>query len=225
VRGSLLEVVRGLLVRTYRIRCGLSNLEPFVIGDVGYRELYGKGRQEQAVRDGSGAGARMLVRDTERGLAACVYFPDELIGTLERHPPQLGVHAENVGEFATFVEEIDHLLLLAERSVRRRPVSLFELELHANVSKYLVLVRFLAGSGGRLTAERRDWLRRRLFDDVEFCDEDPEVRQRYRDAARWAVRMIGGLAALDGPDSVDALRRFHRAGVPGKLRLIERLPG
>ena len=224
MNGSLLEVVRGLLVRTYRIRCGLRTLEPFVIGDLGYRALYGEGRRRQSV-DAGDAGARTLVRDTDRGLAACVYFPDEMIRRLEDHPPHLGVRASNVGVFATFVEEIDHLLLLAERSVRGRPVSLFELELHANVSKYLVLVRFLAGSRGRLTEERRDWLHRRLFDDVEFCDEDPAVRQRYRDAARWAVRLIGALAGLDGPRCVDALRRFHRAGVPGKLRLIERLPG
>ena len=222
MNGSLLEVVRGLLVRTYRIRCGLRTLEPFIIGDAGYRELYGSGRHEQSV-ESADVCARTLVRDTDRGLAACVYFPDELIGTLERHPPYLGVHAGNVGEFATFVEEIDHLLLLAERSVRRRPVSLFELELHANVSKYLVLTRFLAGAGGGLTAKRRTWLRRRLFDDVEFCDEDPAVRQRYRDAARWAARLTERLLALDGPGSVDTLRRFHRAGVPGKLRLIEHL--
>ena len=37
---TLLETVRGLLERTYRIRTGLANLGSFVIGDLGYRELY-----------------------------------------------------------------------------------------------------------------------------------------------------------------------------------------
>ena len=157
-----------------------------------------------------------------------MYYPDEMIRRLEDHPPQHGLVRRLERRRLRHVWSRRWTTLLLHRREerrRKRPVSLFELELHANVSKYLVLVRFLAGSRGRLTEERRDWLHRRLFDDVEFCDEDPAVRQRYRDAARWAVRLIGTLAGLDGPGCVDALRRFHRAGVPGKLRLIERLPG
>ena len=33
--GSLLESVRGLIERTYRIRSGLTEIGPFVIGDLG----------------------------------------------------------------------------------------------------------------------------------------------------------------------------------------------
>ena len=41
---TLLEAVRGLLERTYRIRTCLPDLGSFVIGDLGYRELYGSPR-------------------------------------------------------------------------------------------------------------------------------------------------------------------------------------
>ena len=123
-------------------------------------------------------------------------------------------------EFAAFVEEIDHLLLLAERAGTARPLSRFEMELHANVSKYLVLARFLAGRTPRIEARRRAWLRYHLFDKGFYCDDDPGVRSRYRDAARWAGRFLDHLGRFRPAERIRMLREFHRAGADGKLRLI-----
>jgi len=223
LRGPLLEVVRGLLERTFHMRSGLDALAPFVIGDRGYHALYGSGRRARGVGSPDAQGAKTLVRETADGVAACIYFPDSLIERLETHPPYHGVGQQNLQEFATFIEEIDHLLLIAERSRDRRPVSLFELELHANVSKHLVLTRFLAGTTPRLAADRRLWLRHGLFHGVRYCDDDPLTRQRYRDAARWAIRLLDGLTGLDTARCVATLRRFHVADVPTKLRMIGEL--
>jgi MoxR-like ATPase len=218
----LLESVRGLLERTYRISSGLGDLAPFVIGDQGYRLLYAGGTRVDRAGAAAG-GARTLVRETGAGVAACIYFPDELIRRLEAVPPQRGLRRENVEAFATFVEEIDHLLCIAERAERALPLTLFELELHAGVSKYLVLARFLAGRRARLDAGRRQWLRQRLFHAVRYADEDAVARERYRVAARWAVRLLDALAGRPPTERLDVLRRFHAAGFRGKLELIERL--
>jgi hypothetical protein len=223
LNGPLLEVVRGLLERTFHMRSGLGALAPFIIGDRGYHALYGAGRQPRGVGSPGGQGAKTMVRETTDGVAACIYFPDSLIDRLEAHPPNRGVGQENLLEFATFVEEIDHLLMIAERSRDGRPISLFELELHANVSKHLVLTRFLAGAAPRLAAERRLWLRHELFDGVRYCDDDPATRQRYRDAARWAIRLLDGLTGIDAARCVARLRQFHVADVPSKLRMIAEL--
>ena len=221
---TLLEAVRGLLERTYRMRTSVADLGSFVIGDLGYRELYGS--EHSALDVGSAAGASLaktLVRETVGGTAVCVYFPDSLIRCLEDFPPQHGLGAQNLDAFATFVEEIDHLLVIAERTLERRPVSLFELELHANVSKYLVLARFLAGSRDGLEAAKRLWLRHRLFEGIRFCDEDPAVRDRYRDAARWAQRLLHGLSSLRSTERIAALRQFHTSSLSEQLRQISRL--
>jgi hypothetical protein len=222
VSASLLESVHGLLERTYRIRSGLDALAPFVIGDAGYRELYGDREVAARVSTPDGQGAMTLVRQTSDGVSVRVYFPDAMIRRLEAHPPQRGVGGRNLDAFATFVEEVDHLLVIAERSRRERPVSLFELELHANVSKFLVLARFLAGRAGRLTPSRRLWLRDRLFE-RPVIDDDPSVRDRYRDAARWGLRLIESLGARPAAERVRTLRSFHDAGVAAKLRLIDRV--
>ena len=223
---SLLESIQRLLERTYRMQSGIDDPGRFVIGDRGFALLYvERSPAEEAARAGSvdGSGARMLVRESSDGVRACIYYPDRLIEHLERFPPQRGVGEENVDAFAALVEELDHLLLLAERERNGRPVTLFELELHANVSKHLVLTRFLAGRSRRLREDRRLWLRHQLFEKARYCDENPEVRQRYEDARLWAVRLIDGLAHLPIERRIETLRRFHEDGAQGKLELIRSL--
>ena len=220
---SLLETTQGLLERTYAMRRVVHDVGRYVIGDRGYRRFYGNASAVRA--SASGTDARTLVRETAEGVKVCVYYPNALIRGLERHPPQRGVFDSNVDAFATLVEELDHLLCIAERVEQGRPVSLFELELHANVSKYLVLSRFLAGSGKRIGADRKTWLRYHLFFKGSFVDDEPGVRQRYRDASRWGLRFLGALERLPVRGRIEALRRFHRAAGTGKTRLIEQLAG
>ncbi len=221
---SLLEVVQGLLERTYLMRTGVTAIGRFVIGDAGFRSFYHEERAvSEAVPELAGHGARTLVRETGRGVRACIYYPDEMIHCLESHPPQRGLGEENVDAFAALVEEADHLLCLAERAREDRPVTLFELELHANVSKHLVLARFLSGSRRLLDARRRTWLRWHLFYKGTPSDQDAEVRARYRDATRWALRLLDVASGLPAARRVDTLRRFHAATAAGKLELIQRL--
>jgi hypothetical protein len=220
---SLLERIQGLLERTYGMEAVVEDVGRFIVGDLGYRRLYGTGEGVAPVSSLGHHGAKTLIRETGGELRLCIYYPDALIRCLERHPPDRGVRDDNVDAFATLVEELDHLLCIAERVTQTRQLSLFELELHANVSKYLVLARFLAGRSPRIEARRRAWLRYHLFDKGVFCDEDPGVRSRYRDATRWAGRFLDRLRRLRPADRLDMLRGFHRAGAPGKLRLIQNL--
>jgi hypothetical protein len=220
---SLAEAIQGLLERTYRMRSGVLDIGRFIIGDEGFRRLYGGSRQGAGSGVAGGEGARTLVRESSEGVRACIYYPDTLIRRLESHPPQHGLRDANVEAFATFVEELDHLLFIAERASQERPLTLFELELHANISKHLVLSRFLAGSGRRIRASDRVWLRHRLFESGTYCDEDPEVRTRYRDAAHWALRFLGSVERLGPERRIEALRRFHTLPSAEKVELIGRM--
>ena len=220
----LLESVSGLLRRTYRIGGGVPSPADFVIGDRGLHRFYtGRGQVQVAGTAAEGEGARTLVRESAEGVRAAIYLPDAMVRALEADPPQEGVHDGNIDAFATLVEELDHFLCIADRALERRPVTLFELELHANVSKRLVLARYLTGAGRRLGEGRRVWLEWHLFHKGRWSDPDPRVRQRYADAVRWALRFLGSWARLGADDRLDALRRFHRASVTEKVRLIEGL--
>jgi len=213
----LLDTLAALLRRTYALTAPLLPIGCYVIGDVGLRTLYPKGERE--VRSEAGAGARLLVRDTDAGVRACIYYPDAMIQRLEENPPQRGLDDDNVDAFAVLVEELDHLLVAAERAHAGRGVSLLELEVQANVSKDLVLARFLSRRGRRIDPDQRAWLRRQLFEGRTYCDHDPTVRSRYDDASRLALRFLETLERMPLGRRVDALRRFHRAGLSGKGEL------
>jgi hypothetical protein len=215
----LLDALCKLLRRTYALEAPLLPIGRYVIGDLGLRALYPNGGHE--ARSQAGAGAKLLVRETGSGLRACIYYPNAMIRLLEDKPPQLGLDDDNVDPFAVLVEELDHLLVTAERAHAGRAVSLLELELQANVSKDLVLSRFLARRGRRLAPERRAWLRHHLFHARRYVDGDPEIRNRYDDASRFALRFLSSLERVPAPRRLEKLRRFHRAPLAGKLELSE----
>lgn len=218
-RQPLLEALCGLLRRTYALEAPLLPIASYVIGDRGLRALYLNGAHE--ARSETGAGARLLVRDTDTGVRACIYYPDAMIRRLEQHPPQQGIDDDNIEAFAVLVEELDHLLVTAERAHAGRGISLLELELQANVSKDLVLSRFLTRRGDRIDQDRRAWLRRHLFHARAYCDDELATRRRYEDASRYAFRFLLGLQSLRAECRLSALRRFHRASLAGKLELLE----
>jgi hypothetical protein len=220
---SLLERVKGLLERTYEMEAVVEDVGRFVVGDIGYEQHYGRTDTVARVRSLGHQGAKTLIREVHGSVRLCIYYPDSLIRCLERHPPDRGVGDVNIDAFATLIEELDHLLCIAERASQTRPLSLFELELHANVSKYLVLARYLAGRSRRIQARGRAWLLYHLFDKGVYCDEDPGARERYRDAARWARRFLERFGGLPPADRIGTLRSFHRAGASDKVRLIREL--
>lgn len=222
-RPSLIEAIQGLLERTYRMPRIVDDVGRFLIGDRGYRSLYDGKAVVAGASPPAASSARTLVRETGSEIRACIYLPDALIETLEVHPPQRGLDEWNVDAFAVLVEELDHLLCIAERAQEGRAVSLFELELHANVSKHLVLARFLAGPRRAIGPAGRAWLRYHLFHKGSVSGEHAEATRRYRDAARWALRFVDGLERKERAERLETLRRFHGAPIDAKLDLIREL--
>jgi hypothetical protein len=181
---SLLEQVRGLIERTYDHQTGLGPLAPFIIGDQGYRRVCAARnivrRVESAAGAAEGGGAQLLLsREADGTWRAAVYFPDELIAELEAHPPTRRIDTLNVAAFAAFIEEIDHLLLVAARIRGGPDLSLLELELHANVTKELVVRHFLDRSPAAAGRDRLPvaWVRHHLFLKPSFLRSGPGYPQ------------------------------------------------
>ncbi|HZE88155.1 MAG TPA: hypothetical protein VE404_01340 [Verrucomicrobiae bacterium] len=182
----------------------------------------------QKVGAGSGASgertARTLVREGADGVRVALYYPDRLIRNLERRDPSRHLGDENVDDFATLVEELDHFLTIADRHRAQGATSLLELELHANVTKALTLEVFVARLRGvtRLAASDRAWVRHHLFDKNEYDDDDRDVRRRYRDAAALAVKYLDHVRTLSAAERPRELRLFHRLTHQQKLERISR---
>lgn len=217
---ALIDRLQRLIERTYDHDTGIRAAD-FVIGDDGLDRIY-RDRRVRDRRARVGEGPMLLLRCDERGLArARVYLPNELVDRLERHDPLGGVGPHNLDDFASLVEELDHLLLTAAAWRSGRPVRGVELELHANVTKSLTCSLFVARTLGvaTLDPDRRAILHERLFGGGDYEGESPELARRYRDARRHALRFLGRLAREPVAERPSLLRRFSRAPLPEKLRL------
>jgi hypothetical protein len=110
-----------------------------------------------------------------------------------------------------------HFVYLAERVRMSLPTTLLELELQAEVDKFVLL----AIDGLPLGAHDRHRLRARLFEHVRFLHEEgSEDGERYRLANALAARFVHRLDTRGEPSELKAaLRRFYRAGQTDKIRM------
>ncbi len=119
------------------------------------------------------------------------------------------------------IEGVSHFVYVAERARADRETTHLELELQAEIDKYVVL----AGSLARFDEAKSAALRERLFDCVAFShDADSDVGERYRvanDLARRYVRRLEReyVAARRYDGMREELRRFYRMGQEEKLRI------
>jgi hypothetical protein len=120
------------------------------------------------------------------------------------------------------VEGVSHFVLLADRARRERPTTELELELQAELDKYLLLV--VAPVATRRRVERSA-LRRRLFHGARFAHRSGTVQgERYRLANRLALRLTRRFERRYLSDGRHAdlraeLRRLYRVGQSDKLAL------
>jgi hypothetical protein len=212
----LVEVLKSLIERSYGISPCIGDLSPFIVGDEGYRRFYVEPGQQPR-----GEGARILVRQSGGPLRVAFYCPDSLVRHLERFNPLRGLGDVNIVAFAVLVEEIDHLVTLASRASERRPVTLLELEHHANVTKYMMVLHFLGRQSGRrrVTEALRHWARFHLFERLSRKHGVDEAR--YREAARLAWQYLRVLETLAPEARRAEIRAYHRRPFSEILHLVQ----
>jgi hypothetical protein len=119
------------------------------------------------------------------------------------------------------IEGVSHFVYLADRARAERETTQLELELQAEVDKFVVLAAWL----GEPDLSASATLRRRLYENVSYAhDEATEDGDRYRLAnsrAHTFVRRLERdfLSARRWAEMRAALRRFYRMGQEEKLRV------
>jgi hypothetical protein len=173
----------------------------------------------------------LIVAQPEEGcsgeIAMSLYLDPQLLERLDRADPMERLHAGNVADYWTALEGVSHFLYLAWNAGHDKPVSLLELEMQAEVDKYV-------GSY---------WLMRRQFPDqfpaglLRLLFERTRIDSRlaagredlYREASRYAQkfcrRLEQSLRDARGRSQVEVLaelRRFYRLTNARKLAHIQR---
>lgn len=163
---------------------------------------------------------QLLVAHRDGEVELGLFVDEHALANLERHDPAEVLDDRNFDDFLLTLEGVSHFVyvVLGARSERR--VSALELELQAEVDKYISTLLTLDRHGA---AEFAD-LPRRLYD-VELADDlDDEERDRYRTAYRSARRYAESLheryvrrRRID--QLLAELRRFYRLPLDAKLAL------
>ncbi len=118
------------------------------------------------------------------------------------------------------IEGVSHFVYLTECARTERTTTQLELELQAEVDKYVIL----ASSINELTEKKSSILRRRLFEEVTFAHEASSLEgERYRQANTMAHRFVRHIEQMYlGERRItecrSRLRSFFHAGQEEKLR-------
>jgi hypothetical protein len=152
--------------------------------------------------------------------------PQVLLRLAGRDPLESLTHA-NLADYLTVAEGVSHFVYVAWNTVYDKPVTLLELELQAEVDKYVLCAWLLsAQNAGRFPCE----LHRALFDRSRVDPVAAEGREGlYHTASRYAARFCRRVAARlerrrrgSMRETLAELRRFYRWGNARKLAHIER---
>lgn len=171
---------------------------------------------------------QVLVEECDGEAAIGVFVDAGVLRRLERSNPMGSLHGGNLADMLTALEGVSHFMYLAWNASHDRGVSLLELELQAEVDKYVASLALLRAQH---PAHYPRELHRLLFVQAQV---DPQLagerfdlyRRAHEGAARYCRRLerqlCSGRRALQEAIGAE-LRRFYRWGPARKFRFIEQL--
>ncbi len=212
----MLRDLQSMLSRIYGIDHSLD-IYDFLITDA---QLLGEIECDAEARETT---EKVLICQSRGEVGMTLYLDRELLQRLNVRDPRRRLGHANLADFWTVLEGISHFNYIAWNAAADKSVTLMEVEMQAEVDKYI---------GARLLSEQQstglgECVYRWLFDDPKFDDKlGPDELSRYRSASRYAGYFCRSLerrfptAALM-PAMLEELRTFYRLPQPAKVGHIQ----
>ena len=205
----LARVQRGLEA-LYRVDTGAC-VDDFVIDEAARDAVVSERRPRE----------QLLVCEAEGEMSIALFVDPAAIANLVRHDPGHLLGDHNLGDFLLAIEGVSHFIYAVWCARAERPVTQLELELQAEVDKYVTCL--LVGGPDRHASAR--WRQRLFADPCYEPDLDSDEAARYRaandNAHRYATWLEQAFVAERRiPEMLAELRRFYRHGLAGKLATI-----
>jgi hypothetical protein len=178
---------------------------------------------EDAASGYPGRGSRTLVTEQEGALSVGVVLAGAVHEQLARRDPRVHLDKSNLNPFCVLTEEVSHFVYLLFCAQAERPVTQLELELQAEIDKYLCAAFLLSLQNEGAVSPG---LRALLFRHYRMADGlSAEQVERYQAASTLADRYCGYLEgrylrAARVSDMVKEARRFYRLTQREKLERI-----
>ena len=164
----------------------------------------------------------VLVAEYDDGLALSLFLDPALLKRLDGEDPMKQLRADLLADVSTVLEGVSHFNYLAWCAGQDKTVTLLELELQAEVDKF-VATMLLAMDQNDLELVR--CLHGRLFNQVSFHESlDSDQRHRYKMANDYAARFCHRIYERIGFErGLRELREFYRMTQPEKISYIHSL--
>jgi len=211
--------VKTIIEKSYRIESEIDDVNDYLINDA----LYDHYKDSIVAKVNYSDDAQVIVFNEDETTFLGIYFSDDFRQRFEKNNPRSnGISSDNIDLLRIVIEEVDHLIKLEYHINNERQVSLLELELQANVTKYLGLVAMIAIQEGTFP-HIRESLKRDLKDylfNVGYAEEDPEVKKRYELADVMGRAFVESLDDIrDTYTRAHELRSFYRQSLNGKMQM------
>lgn len=174
----------------------------------------------------SGTDEQVLVAEEGDTLWVNIFLAPAVLQRLSSANPFEALHGGNIADYWTALEGVSHFLYLAWNAAHDRPVTLVELELQAEIDKYVCSLWLLREQNPRrFPAELHHLLFARAQVDAGLAGEKMELYERANHYAsrfcRRLARTLQPTGATARADAVAELRRFYRLDHRRKFRHIE----
>ncbi|MBT8132681.1 MAG: hypothetical protein KJO35_10460 [Gammaproteobacteria bacterium] len=209
--------IQQLLEKIYDVpsRCDISD---FLITD---SEIVAELQRNPAAREVS---EKVLVSEDGIYLDLSLYLDADLLQRLRDENPLERLYEQNLPDFFLLVEGISHFLYLAWNGHHDKSVTLLELELQAEVDKFITALHLFSRQGSDHVS---DEIHRCLFEYSRFDKNlTSEHLARYQHASRYAGKYCRTLyqrfmQRVRQPGLLAELRRFYRLPQSAKIRHID----
>lgn len=200
----VLNTLQGVIQHVYEIDLG-HRVADFTTSDPAFARQYGSAHQPME---------QLIFREDGDDVDVSLYLDPRVVDALDDLP------AENasINMMCLAVEGVSHFVHFCWRSHYKVDVSLLELEIQAEVDKYVLLTDLYGESG----------MHRRLFEHYLYQrGMSRQLRERYKSANRFAAKYCRKLEKeyiRPGRTSemLNELRRFCRKSQREKIHAIER---
>ncbi len=159
-------------------------------------------------------------------LDIAVFIDEDVISQLNTSLTPENLLTKNVGNYCYALEGVSHFLYLIYNAGYDRSVNFLEMELQAEVDKFVMLKTMIDREGS--DGKKHD-AHSMVFDDMHFRSGlNPEEITRYKDAnffaAKFCRSLLRNYIGNRNPAGMERqLRRFYRLPLQEKIRLINQL--
>lgn len=167
---------------------------------------------------------KLLIRQSGGDLDITLYLDETVLEHLGNENPLVGLNDGNINDFWVALEGVSHFLYLIWNAPLQKSITLLELEMQAEIDKYIASFCLLGKQNRSVVSHR---IREFLFCRTAFDkDLDRQSLSRYKDASFFAGKYCMQLEReylqdWRRPNWHDEIRYFYRLPQSEKIRRIQ----